>query len=67
MPRIARPLTHTEVSPISLTAFGKVLPNMMSEHGQTYLKGRVNQGIQTNLELKDESDADWLLKCEIAR
>ncbi len=57
--------SHGHQKPISLTAFGKVLPNMMSEYGQTYLKSRTNQGIQTNLELKDESDADWLPKCEI--
>lgn len=57
--------SHRHQKPISLTAFGKVLPNMMSEYGQTYLKSRTNQGIQTNLELKDESDADWLPKCEI--
>ncbi|CPR14253.1 Zinc binding domain / DNA primase, Phage P4-associated / Replicative helicase RepA, Phage P4-associated [Brenneria goodwinii] len=40
---------------------------MMSEYGQVYLKGRTKQGIQTNLELKDESDTDWLPKCEMAR
>ncbi|WP_224653189.1 primase-helicase zinc-binding domain-containing protein [Pectobacterium versatile] len=59
--------SHGHQKPISLTAFGKVLPNMMSEYGQSYLKGRTKQGIQTNLELKDESDADWLPKCESAR
>lgn len=59
--------SHGHQKPISLTAFGKVLPNMMSEYGQVYLKGRTKQGRQTNLELKDESDADWLPKCEVAR
>ncbi|WP_425490412.1 primase-like DNA-binding domain-containing protein [Brenneria izadpanahii] len=59
--------SHGHQKSISLTAFGKVLPNMISEYGQVYLKGRTKQGIQTNPELKDESDADWLPKCEMAR
>ncbi len=59
--------SHGHQKPISLTAFGKVLPNMMSEYRQIYLKGGTKQGIQTNLELKDESDADWLPKCESVR
>ncbi|NAT79105.1 DNA primase [Dickeya dadantii] len=58
--------SHGHQKPISLTAFGKVLSNIMSEYGLTYLKGRTKQGVQTNLELKDESDTDWLPKCDRA-
>ncbi len=38
--------------------FGKVLPAMLKEYGLSYEKRRKNQGIQTNLTLREESNAD---------
>ncbi|EHY9884929.1 hypothetical protein K5B41_003468, partial [Salmonella enterica subsp. enterica] len=48
----------------SLTMFGKGLPAMLKEYGLSYEKRRKNQGIQTNLALREESNADWLPKCD---
>lgn len=49
---------------LSLTMFGKGLPVMLKEYGLHYEKRRTNQGMQTNLTLKEESNADWLPKCD---
>ncbi|EAB8341183.1 DNA primase [Salmonella enterica subsp. enterica] len=49
---------------LSLTMFGKGLPAMLKEYGLSYEKRRKNQGIQTNLALREESNADWLPKCD---
>lgn len=49
---------------LSLTMFGKGLPVMLKEYGLNYEKRRTNQGMQTNLTLKEESNADWLPKCD---
>ncbi|HCI4897664.1 TPA: hypothetical protein NPC75_004769, partial [Escherichia coli] len=40
------------------------LPVMLKEYGLHYEKRRTNQGMQTNLTLKEESNADWLPKCD---
>ncbi|WP_312605291.1 primase-helicase zinc-binding domain-containing protein [Kosakonia cowanii] len=49
---------------LSLTMFGKGLPTMLKEYGLNYDKRRTNQGMQTNLTLKEESNGDWLPKCD---
>ncbi|ENM2168144.1 toprim domain-containing protein [Escherichia coli] len=55
---------HGYRNPLSLTMFGKGLPAMLKEYGLSYEKRRKNQGIQTNLALREESNADWLPKCD---
>lgn len=44
--------------PLSLTMFGRGLPGMLKEYGINYEKRRTNQGMQTNLALKEESNVD---------
>lgn len=48
---------------LSLKMFGLGLPLMLKEYGLNYDKRRTNQGMQTNLILREESNADWLPKC----
>jgi len=55
---------HGYKNTLSLTRFGKGLPAMLKEYGLSYEKRRKNQGIQTNLALREESNADWLPKCD---
>ncbi|EPG6800147.1 primase-helicase zinc-binding domain-containing protein [Klebsiella aerogenes] len=55
---------HGYKNTLSLTMFGKGLPSMLKEYGLNYGKRRTNQGIQTNLTLRDESNADWLPRCD---
>ncbi len=58
---------HGYKTTLGLTMFGKRLSAMLKEYGLSYEKRRKNQGIQTNLPLREESNADWLPKCnEIA-
>lgn len=45
--------------PMSLT-----VPNTLCEYEIVLLKRKTKQGMQTNLALRDESDADWLPKCD---
>ncbi|EOD1043941.1 primase-helicase zinc-binding domain-containing protein [Citrobacter farmeri] len=55
---------HGYKNTLSLTMFGKGLPAMLKEYGVNYEKRRTNQGVQTNLTLREESNADWLPKCD---
>ncbi|CEC26932.1 TPA: DNA primase [Salmonella enterica subsp. enterica serovar Typhi] len=55
---------HGYKNTLSLAMFGKGLPAMLKEYGLSYEKRRKNQGIQTNLALREESNADWLPKCD---
>lgn len=55
---------HGYKNTLSLTMFGKGLSSMLKEYGLNYDKRRTNQGMQTNLTLKEESNADWLPKCD---
>ncbi|HDE1548671.1 TPA: toprim domain-containing protein [Klebsiella quasipneumoniae] len=55
---------HGYKNTLSLTMFGKGLPSMLKEYGLNYGKRRTNQGMQTNLTLRDESNADWLPRCD---
>lgn len=55
---------HGYKNTLSLTMFGKGLSAMLKEYGLNYDKRRTNQGMQTNLTLKEESNGDWLPKCD---
>ncbi|ANR79939.1 DNA primase [Kosakonia sacchari] len=55
---------HGYKNTLSLTSFGKGLPAMLKEYGLNYDRRRTNQGMQTNLTLKEESNGDWLPKCD---
>lgn len=55
---------HGYKNTLSLTMFGKGLSAMLKEYGMNYDKRRTNQGMQTNLTLREESNADWLPKCD---
>ncbi|MGS3396771.1 primase-helicase zinc-binding domain-containing protein [Klebsiella quasipneumoniae] len=55
---------HGYRNALSLTMFGKGLSAMLKEYGMNYEKRRTNQGMQTNLTLREESNADWLPKCD---
>jgi len=46
--------------PLSLTAFGQAVPQTLKEYERVLLKRRTNNGIQTNLTLHEDSEADWL-------
>ncbi|MGA7588213.1 MAG: primase-helicase zinc-binding domain-containing protein [Rouxiella badensis] len=50
--------------PMNLTAFGRAVPQTLKEYEMMLLKRKTNQGIQTNLILNDDCEADWLPKCE---
>ncbi|KFD03759.1 phage-associated DNA primase/replicative helicase [Rahnella aquatilis CIP 78.65 = ATCC 33071] len=49
---------------MSLTAFGRDVPQTLKEYEIEFMKRKTNQGMQTNLTLNDDSEADWLPKCE---
>ncbi|HDR2375803.1 TPA: toprim domain-containing protein [Enterobacter asburiae] len=55
---------HGYKNTLSLTMFGKGLSAMLKEYGLNYGKRRTNQGVQTNLALRNESNADWLPRCD---
>ena len=55
---------HGYKNTLSLTMFGKGLSAMLKEYGLNYDKRRTNQGMQTNLTLKEESNSDWMPKCD---
>lgn len=49
--------------PLNLTAFGQAVPQTLKEYERVLLKRRTNSGIQTNLTLHADSEADWLPAC----
>lgn len=51
--------------PLSLTAFGQAVPQTLKEYERVLLKRRTNNGIQTNLMLHEDSEADWLPACSV--
>ncbi len=55
---------HGYRNALSLTMFGKGLSAMLKEYVLNYEKRHTNQGMQTNLVLREESNADWLPKCD---
>ncbi|MBN7122629.1 DNA primase [Erwinia billingiae] len=51
-------------NPLSMKMFGLALEGILREYGLSYLKRRTKLGIQTNLDLTEESNTDWLPKCD---
>ncbi|MDQ1213855.1 phage/plasmid primase, P4 family [Pantoea anthophila] len=51
-------------NPLSMKMFGLSLESIMREYGQHYMKRRTKLGMQTNLDLTEESSTDWLPKCD---
>lgn len=51
--------------PLRLTAFGQAVPQTLKEYERVLLKRRTNNGIQTNLMLHEDSEADWLPACSV--
>ncbi|MCW2096775.1 UNVERIFIED_ORG: putative DNA primase/helicase [Enterobacter sp. BIGb0239] len=51
-------------NPISMKSFSQALESILREYGLNYLKRRTKSGIQTNLDLTDDSNSDWLPKCD---
>ncbi|EMF5625151.1 TPA: toprim domain-containing protein [Enterobacter hormaechei subsp. xiangfangensis] len=49
---------------LSLKMFGLGLPMMLKEYGLNYDKRHTKQGTQTNLTLREDSNGDWLPKCD---
>lgn len=52
-------------NPLSMKMFSLSLESIMREYGHHYLKRRTKLGMQTNLDLTEESSSDWLPKCEV--
>lgn len=51
--------------PMSLTAFGLALSGILREYGCDLVKHKGKNGVQTNLELSGDSEADWLPQCNV--
>ena len=51
-------------NPLSMKMFGLSLDGILRGYGLNYLKRRTKLGIQTNLDLTEESNTDWLPKCD---
>lgn len=51
-------------NPLSMKMFSLALESILREYGLHYLKRRTKLGIQTNLDLTEESSTDWLPKCD---
>ena len=51
--------------PLSLTAFGQAVPQTLKEYERVLLKRSTNNGIQTNLVLHEDNEADWLPTCSV--
>ncbi len=49
---------------LSLKMFGLGLPMMLKEYGMNYEKRHTKHGTQTNLTLREDSNGDWLPKCD---
>ena len=49
---------------LSMKMFGLGLPMMLKEYGMNYEKRHTKQGTQTNLTLREDSNGDWLPKCD---
>ena len=50
-------------NPLSMKMFGLSLESIMRQYGQHYMKRRTKLGMQTNLDMTEESSTDWLPKC----
>ncbi|WP_241623186.1 primase-helicase zinc-binding domain-containing protein [Rosenbergiella australiborealis] len=51
-------------NPLSMKSFSQALESILREYGFKYVSRRTKNGIQTNLDLKEESNGDWLPKCD---
>lgn len=51
-------------NPLSMKSFSQELESILREYGVKYVSRRTKNGIQTNLDLKEESNGDWLPKCD---
>ncbi|MGF7223979.1 phage/plasmid-associated DNA primase [Pantoea agglomerans] len=51
--------------PLSLTAFGRAVQQTLKEYERVLLKRRTNNGVQTNLTLHEDSEADCLPVCSV--
>ncbi len=51
-------------NPLSMKMFSLALEGILREYRLSYLKRRTKLGIQTNLDLMEESNTDWLPKCD---
>lgn len=51
-------------NPLSMKMFGLSLESIMREYGHHYMKRRTKSGMQTNLDLTEESSSDWLPNCD---
>lgn len=49
-------------NPLSMKMFGLSLESIMREYGQHYMKRPTKLGVQSNLDLAEESSTDWLPK-----
>lgn len=49
--------------PVFVDHFSQAVPQTLKEYEHTLLKRSTKQGIQTNLILSEECEADWLPKC----
>ncbi|VEB91358.1 Poxvirus D5 protein-like [Citrobacter koseri] len=49
---------------LSLKMFGLGVPMMLKEYGLNYAKRHTRQETQTNIILNEESNSDWLPKCD---
>ncbi len=58
-------LSYMEARGTNLTAFGRAVPQTLHEYEIALLKRKTNQGMQTNLILSEDCEADWLPKCEM--
>ncbi|WP_413737453.1 hypothetical protein ACL2XP_04980 [Sodalis sp. RH21] len=63
LPSLAALLRAQYQKPMSLTAFGLALSGILREYGCALIKHKSKNDIQTNLELSDDSAADWLPQC----
>jgi len=50
---------------MNLTAFGLAVPQTLREYEKTMLKRKTRLGMQTNVVLSEECEAEWLPKCGI--
>lgn len=52
------------LKPVSMKSFSLALENLLRDFSKDYLKRKTKLGIQTNLELSEESNGQWLPKCD---
>ncbi|EMU8710142.1 DNA primase [Escherichia coli] len=53
---------HGFGKPVTLTRFGKDMPEAMAEYGREYMKRKTKHGLRSNVTLTEESE-DWMPSC----